>query len=119
MPKTAGEYGLHIDKYVDERLDVEKSTRAAIDYLLTAHAKFNNWTLVAASFNRGMYGIQSALDAQKVTNYYDLVLPLETERYIYRILAIKYAMEDFSSYFSHSIFGPFYQHIVTDSVVVS
>lgn len=50
---------------------------------------FNNWTLVAASYNRGMGGIQTQLDKQNTESYYKLLLTAETARYIYKVLAIK------------------------------
>lgn len=86
---TAKEYGLVINEEVDERYDVEKSTQAACKYFNEAYKIFNNWTLVAASYNRGMGGMQAAMEKQKVNNYYDLLLTEETARYIFRILAIK------------------------------
>ena len=86
---TAKGYGLIINDEIDERYDVERSTQAACKYFNEAYKVFNNWTLVAASYNRGMNGIQAALDKQKVNNYYDLLLTEETARYIFRILAIK------------------------------
>lgn len=86
---TARGYGLEISDEVDERYDVAKSTQAACKYFKEAYKQFGNWTLVAASYNRGMGGIQAALDKQKVSNYYDLLLTDETSRYVFRILAIK------------------------------
>jgi membrane-bound lytic murein transglycosylase D len=88
--KSAGkENGLEITNEVDERYDPLKATKAACNYLRTSYRKFGNWTLVAASYNRGMAGTQRALDNQKVSNYYDLYLNDETARYVFRILAIK------------------------------
>ncbi len=88
--KTSGkEFGLEITDEVDERYDPLKATVAACKYLKQAHRKFGNWTLVAASYNRGMSGVQRALDDQQVDNYYDLYLNDETSRYVFRILAIK------------------------------
>lgn len=88
--KTSGkEYGLEVTREVDERYDPLKSTEAACAYLKQSYKKFNNWTLVAASYNRGMSGMQRALDDQHVTSYYDLYLNDETSRYVFRILAIK------------------------------
>lgn len=88
--RTAGrEFGLEIDRDVDERYDPIKSTHAACKYLLKAYDKFGNWTLVAASYNRGRAGIGRALERQKVDNYYDLLLNEETSRYVFRILAAK------------------------------
>jgi membrane-bound lytic murein transglycosylase D len=91
---TSGkELGLEIGKEVDERYDPLKSTVAATKYLKKAYAKFGSWTLVAASYNRGMTGLQKALNNQKVASYYDLFLNDETSRYVFRLLAIKEIIE--------------------------
>lgn len=87
------ELGLEITKEVDERYDPIKSTEAACKYLKKAHDKFGNWTIVAASYNRGVAGINSDLKEQKVTNYYDAHLNEETSRYVFRLLAIKEIFE--------------------------
>ena len=86
---TGKKYGLEITEEVDERYNVEKATQAACLYFQEAYEHYKNWTLVAASFNRGFDGVSNALENQKVTNYYDLFLVDETARYIYRILAFK------------------------------
>ena len=86
---TARQYGLEITEDVDERYNVTKSTEAACKYFKEAYKQFNNWTLVAASYNLGMTGIQSQLNRQKVNSYYDVLLTEETARYIYRLLAMK------------------------------
>lgn len=88
--KTTGhKYGLEINGHVDERYNMEKATQAACDYLKDAYTDFKSWTLVAASYNRGVNGLQRALDSQKVNSYYDLYLNEETSRYVYRIMAIR------------------------------
>jgi hypothetical protein len=92
--KASGkELGLEITNEVDERYDPLKSTVAACKYLRKAYKKFGSWTLVAASYNRGMAGVQKAMDNQKVKNYYDLYLNEETARYVFRMLAIKEIIE--------------------------
>jgi membrane-bound lytic murein transglycosylase D len=97
--KPAGkELGLEITAEVDERYDPIKATRAACKYLKKAHAKFNNWTLVAASYDRGMAGIQRALSNQRVDSYYDLFLNDETARYVFRLLAMKEIVEHPAKY---------------------
>jgi len=90
---AAKEFGLEVNRQVDERYDPIKSTIAASKYLRKAYEKFGNWTLVAASFNRGRAGIIRAMDKQKVDNYYDLMLNEETSRYVFRILAAKEIIE--------------------------
>ena len=98
MPSTAREFGLEVNNNVDERYHVEKSTRVACKYLNKAKTKFGNWTLAAASFNRGIYGIEKELLKQKVESYYDLLLNNETRRYIFRILAVKIIMSNPKTY---------------------
>lgn len=89
IESTGKAYGLEINEEVDERYSVIKSTEAACKYFRDAYKKFQNWTLVAASYNMGMGGIESQLSKQKASNYYDLLLNEETGRYVFRILAIK------------------------------
>lgn len=88
--KSTGEhYGLEVSKDVDERYHIEKATVAACDYLKEAYELFGNWTLAAASYNMGMNGLSKQLNRQRVDNYYDLYLNSETERYVFRIVAVK------------------------------
>ncbi len=92
--KSAGkENGLEITDQVDERYDPIKATEAACSYLKRAYKKFGNWTSVAASYNRGMGGIERALENQTVDSYYDLYLNDETARYVFRIIACKEIIE--------------------------
>ena len=89
MRTTGKEYGLEINKNVDERYNIEKSTKVAAEYLIKAKEKLGSWTLAAASYNAGNQGVFRRLEAQEVSTYYDVKLPDETERYIFRILALK------------------------------
>ncbi|WP_282072987.1 lytic transglycosylase domain-containing protein [Polaribacter atrinae] len=89
MKATGKEYGLEINSNVDERYDIEKSTKVAAEYLKKSQKRFNSWTLAAAAYNAGNYGVSKRLDEQEVTNYYDAKLPDETERYVLRIIALK------------------------------
>ncbi|MDB4242096.1 lytic transglycosylase domain-containing protein [Polaribacter sp.] len=89
MKNTGKEYGLEINQNVDERYHIEKSTKVAAQYLIKAKERFGSWTLAAAAYNAGNYGISRRLEAQGVTSYYDAFLPNETERYVLRIIALK------------------------------
>lgn len=89
IESTGTGYGMEITAEVDERYHVVKSTEAACKYFKEAYKIFNNWTLVAASYNLGMGGVRGQLAKQKVTSYYDLAVTEETARYVYRILAMK------------------------------
>lgn len=86
---TALSYGLVINDEIDERNNIEKSTIAACKYFNDAYKILNSWTLVAASYNMGIGGIQKQIKSQKVTNYYNLLLNKETAIYLYKILAVK------------------------------
>lgn len=94
LDATARQYGLEVDADVDERYHVEKSTDAACKYFTQAYNKFGNWTAAAASYNCGMGGYNSQVTFQGSNNYYDLQLPEETNRYIFRILALKYLVSN-------------------------
>lgn len=93
MPQTAQGYGLKVNRQVDERMNIEKSTQAACEYLKKSYLQFGSWMLAAASYNRGRKGISDALKDQKVTSYFDLSLNNETSRYVFRVLAVKHIME--------------------------
>lgn len=95
---TAKEYGLEVSAQVDERYNWEKSTRAACKYFKKAYAKYGNWTLAAASYNVGMANINSRIGYQSIDYYYDMQLPLETARYVYRAIAFKTIMNNLSEY---------------------
>ncbi|WP_132053547.1 lytic transglycosylase domain-containing protein [Pseudocnuella soli] len=94
MDATAPGYGLTSNTQVDERSDIIKSTDAASKYLKNAYAKFGNWTAAAASYNCGMGGYNGQATFQQTMNYYDLLLPEETNRYIFRILTFKHLLEN-------------------------
>ena len=98
MRTTGKEYGLEINENVDERYNIEKSTKVAAEYLIKAKEKLGSWTLAAAAYNAGNRGVYRRLEAQEVGNYYDVKLPDETERYIFRILALKEIMTNPKKY---------------------
>lgn len=89
LDKTGKEYGLEVNKEVDERYNIEKATVAACKYLKKSKERLGNWTLAAASYNAGQAGIDNQTNRQKSASYYDLYLNEETGRYVYRILAAK------------------------------
>lgn len=92
MKGTAPTYGVEISNDVDERYNVLKATDAACAYLKDAHEKFGSWTAAAASYNCGMAGYDKFGSYQQTFNYYDLMLPEETMRYVFRIVTFKYLM---------------------------
>ncbi len=98
LEPTAKQFGLEISEIADERKDPIRAGRASCQYLKQAYEKFGNWTCAAASYNRGMAGLNNALKAQKTENYYDLYLNRETYRYIFRIVALKIILQNPEQY---------------------
>ena len=94
MQTTGREYGLEVNKNVDERYHVEKATVAACKYLKDAYAKYNDWVAVAAAYNAGQARIANQLEKQQVDDMLDLYLVEETSRYVYRIIAAKIMFAD-------------------------
>jgi len=89
MKATGKENGLEINTNVDERYHLEKATQVACDYLNAAKKRFGSWTLAAAAYNAGNAGIAKKIETQKVSNYYELLLADETQRYVPRMVALK------------------------------
>ena len=86
---TAKRYGLRVDKWIDERHNFERATDAALQYLTDLYNMYKSWGLAIAAYNCGENKVIRKLNTQGVLTYYDLDLPLETEFYMFRILAIK------------------------------
>lgn len=101
MKETAVRHGLEVNAEVDERYHVEKSTVAACRYLKNGYDKYGSWALAAASYNLGQGGVDKQLGRQKQENYFDLLLPEETARYVYRVLAMKEIIRDPERYGFH------------------
>jgi hypothetical protein len=95
---TAIKYGLTVNNDIDERRNFFLSTNAAIRYLEDLYNIFGSWTLAAAAYNMGEDGLKTEILVQKVNNYYKLYLFQETQRYIFRILAIKMILSDPGKY---------------------
>lgn len=94
VEKTGKTFGLKIDKYVDERKDPIKSTKAAITYLKYLHNIFGKWYLAAMAYNCGEARVRKAIQEAKSDDIALLLdeekkyIPKETRRYIGKILAM-------------------------------
>jgi len=95
---TAKDFGLEVNSEVDMRYNVELEGAAACSYLRKAYQKFGSWTLAAAAYNAGNGRINQFIDYQLVDSYYDMLMYEETERYVFRILALKLIIENPEKY---------------------
>lgn len=92
ISSTGYRFGLKRTRWVDERMDPEKSTRAAIQYLKELHALFGDWATALAAYNCGEFRVQRLIRNQRINyldNFWDLykLLPRETARFVPRFIA--------------------------------
>ncbi len=86
---TGKREGLYINDAIDERYSVKRSTRSALSFLKKLHEEFGDWFLAMAAYNCGENRVREAINNQNTRDFFELFLPEETERYIYRIGALK------------------------------
>lgn len=101
MKATGKHYGLEINDEIDMRNDLEASTRAACRFLKDLKRRFGGWAEAAAAYNCGENGLAKRLEKQQQQSYYDLYLNRETQRYVYRLLAVKLIMQHPQNYGYH------------------
>lgn len=118
IPKTARRYLLTVDDDIDDRRHLEKSVNASASYLADLYGMFKDWPLAMAAYNTGEDRVKQGLAEQGVRDYYHMKLPLETERYIFRIISAKIIMSAPDEYGFHLDKERCYAPIPYDSVRV-
>ena len=118
MRATGRKYGLSVNAAIDERRSIYKSTRAAIAYLKFLYEEFQSWTLAAAAYNMGEEGLKSEMLLQEVNDYYRLYLPIETQRYIPRIISAKLILMNPEKYGFKLIEDDYYPPYEFDEIIV-
>jgi hypothetical protein len=89
MPATAKRFGLTVDQNLDQRFEIEPSTRAAMQYLSFLHRKFDgDINLTLAAYNAGEGRVQRAINKAGSREFSNLVLPSETIHYVRRFHAL-------------------------------
>jgi membrane-bound lytic murein transglycosylase D len=102
MYKTARDYGLEIDSYVDERLDPVASADAAARFLSDSYAIFGDWNLAISSYNCGSGNVFKAIRRSGSREFWDIYeyLPRETRGYVPAFVGAMYA---FNYYKEHGM----------------
>ena len=124
MESTGKEYGMTINREIDDRYNLAKSTQFACNYFRKAYERYGSWTMAAASYNNGFNGLSEQVEIQKETGYYDLLLNDETARYVFRVVALKLIMSDPLEYGldigADDIYRPVpYREVTVDTAVTS
>lgn len=92
MPKTGRDFKLNNDWWCDKRKSIPASTTAALDYFFYLQHFFKDWLLSIAAYNAGSIRVESEIEfntaQEKPTDFWDLNLPLETQYYVPKLLAI-------------------------------
>ena len=101
VPDTGKRYGLRKNRWFDDRRNPQKATAAAIAYLKDLHQEFGSWPLAMAAYNCGESRVNNEIKEQGVKDYYQLYLPDETMRYVFRIMAAKIVLADPEKYGYH------------------
>lgn len=92
MAPTARQYGLRVDSWLDERLDPEKATVAAANYLSDLYKIFGSWELVHAAYNAGETKVLRAIQGTGTRDFWSLTgsrfLRDETKNFVPAIHAV-------------------------------
>lgn len=95
MYRTGRMFGLEENSYVDERMDPEKATEAACQYLKKLYGMYNDWNLALAAYNAGPGNVNKAIrrSGNKKT-YWEVrpFLPRETQGYVPNFIAAAYLL---------------------------
>jgi membrane-bound lytic murein transglycosylase D len=115
---TGRRFDMDSNAVVDERMDVIKATDGAMQYLRRLYDLFGDWPLALAAYNAGEQRVLDELQEQRVSSYYDLALPAETERFVYKIVAVKIILTNPARYGIYIDAQEYYQPPEVDIVTV-
>ena len=118
MPVTGRRFQLTQNAWVDMRHNLIGSTQAAAGYLYELHCQFGNWPLALAAYNMGEGGLARRIKEQGVEDYFDLLLPSETEMFVFKIIAIKFIFENPEQFNIPREIKPDWEYVQSDTVSV-
>ncbi|WP_051284342.1 lytic transglycosylase domain-containing protein [Desulforegula conservatrix] len=119
IESTGAKYGLDVNPVLDERRNLVLSTNAALQYFSSLHSLFGTWSLAAAAYNMGEYGLKERIESQETRDYYNLYLPNETMRYVFRAIAVKMIFSEPAKYGFNLNGDDVYKPVEADQVTVS
>lgn len=118
IPPTGEKYGMRRNRAIDERFDFFKATEGALAYLKSLYEEFKSWTLAMAAYNAGENRVRKEIELQKTRNYFYLDLPMETERYVYKIAVAKIVLSDPERFGFHLEGKGFYDPLQVERVQI-
>ena len=89
IKETGKREGLSISDDIDERYNVKRSTQSALTHLKRLYGEFNDWLIAMAAYNAGAARLREVIENQNTRDFFDMYLAEETERYVFRIAALK------------------------------
>ena len=98
IQETGKREGLYISETIDERYNVRKSTRSALNHLKRLYGDFGDWFIAVAAYNAGPQRLREVIANQNTKDFFDMHLPEETERYLFRIMAMKEVITNHEKY---------------------
>jgi len=118
IPSTGEKYGMRRNRTTDERFDFFKATEGALVYLKSLYGEFKGWALSMAAYNAGENRIRKEIELQNTKNYFYLDLPIETERYVYKIAVAKIILSDPERFGFHLEANEFYNPLQVERVQI-
>jgi membrane-bound lytic murein transglycosylase D len=118
IPSTGERYGMRWDGGIDERFDFFKATEGALAYVNELYQEFKSWPLVLAAYNAGENRIRREIAFQGIADYVYLDLPMETERYVYKIIVAKIILSHPEAYGFRLDEGDYYEPLQGDRVEI-
>ncbi len=118
IPSTGEKYGMRRNRTIDERFDFFKATEGALVYLKSLYEEFKNWGLSMAAYNAGENRVRKEIELQNTKNYFTLDLPMETERYVYKIAVAKIILSDPERFGFHLEANEFYNPLQVEKVQI-
>lgn len=118
IASTGEKYGMRRNRVIDERFDFFKATEGALTYLKSLYEEFKSWTLAMAAYNAGENRVRKEIDLQKTKDYFYLDLPMETERYVYKIAVAKVILSEPEKYGFHLEKNEYYDSLEVERIQI-